>query len=244
MDLATLSPGTILAAVVSVALLPFVAVMVTSFAKLVVVFSLLRSALGLQQTPPNVVLNGLAIILSVYVMYPVGLEVSELARERLAGGAAQSDNKAASRFSGPSSAAKNTAAPSNGAELERLLGVAEHAMPPLRNFLIKHSSDAEREFFLATAQRMLPEMRRAQLGKDDLIVIAPAFTTSELSRAFQIGFVIFLPFLVIDLIVASVLQALGMMMLSPTTISLPFKLLLFVALDGWSKLVHGLLATY
>jgi type III secretion protein R len=243
MDLTTLSPGTILAAVVSVALLPFVAVMVTSFAKLVVVFSLLRSALGLQQTPPNVVLNGLAIILSVYVMYPVGLEVSELARERLAGGAAQTD-KAASRFSGPSTTAKNTTATSNGAELERLLGVAEHAMPPLRNFLIKHSSDAEREFFLATAQRMLPEPRRAQLGKDDLIVIAPAFTTSELSRAFQIGFVIFLPFLVIDLIVASVLQALGMMMLSPTTISLPFKLLLFVALDGWSKLVHGLLATY
>jgi type III secretion protein R len=243
MDFATLSPGTILAAVVSVALLPFVAVMVTSFAKLVVVFSLLRSALGLQQTPPNVVLNGLAIILSVYVMYPVGLEVSELARERLAGGAAQTD-KAAGRFSGPSSAAKNAAATSNGAELERLLGVAEHAMPPLRNFLIKHSSDAEREFFLATAQRMLPEAKRAQLGKDDLIVIAPAFTTSELSRAFQIGFVIFLPFLVIDLIVASVLQALGMMMLSPTTISLPFKLLLFVALDGWSKLVHGLMATY
>jgi type III secretion protein R len=243
MDFATLSPGTILAAVVSVALLPFVAVMVTSFAKLVVVFSLLRSAMGLQQTPPNVVLNGLAIILSVYVMYPVGLEVSELARERLAGGAAQTD-KAAGRFSGPSSAAKNTAASSNGAELERLLGVAEHAMPPLRNFLIKHSSDAEREFFLATAQRLLPEARRAQLGKDDLIVIAPAFTTSELSRAFQIGFVIFLPFLVIDLIVASVLQALGMMMLSPTTISLPFKLLLFVALDGWSKLVHGLMATY
>jgi type III secretion protein R len=177
------------------------------------------------------------------VMYPVGLEVSELARERLAGGAAQTD-KAAGRFSGPSSAAKNAAATSNGAELERLLGVAEHAMPPLRNFLIKHSSDAEREFFLATAQRLLPEARRAQLGKDDLIVIAPAFTTSELSRAFQIGFVIFLPFLVIDLIVASVLQALGMMMLSPTTISLPFKLLLFVALDGWSKLVHGLMATY
>jgi type III secretion protein R len=243
MDFATLSPGAILAAVVSVALLPFVAVMVTSFAKLVVVFSLLRSALGLQQTPPNVVLNGLAIILSVYVMYPVGLEVSALAQERLAGGAAQSD-KTAGRFSGPSSAAKSNAAPSNGAELERLLGVAEHAMPPLRAFLIKHSSDAEREFYLATAQRMLPEARRAQLGKDDLIVIAPAFTTSELSRAFQIGFVIFLPFLVIDLIVASVLQALGMMMLSPTTISLPFKLLLFVSLDGWSKLVHGLLATY
>jgi type III secretion protein R len=242
MDFATLSPGTILAAVVSVALLPFVAVMVTSFAKLVVVFSLLRSAMGLQQTPPNVVLNGLAIILSVYVMYPVGLEVSELARERLASGAAQSD-KAAGRFSGPSSAAKS-AATSGGAELERLLGVAEHAMPPLRNFLIKHSSDAEREFFLATAQRLLPEAKRAQLGKDDLIVIAPAFTTSELSRAFQIGFIIFLPFLVIDLIVASVLQALGMMMLSPTTISLPFKLLLFVALDGWSKLVHGLMGTY
>ena len=250
MDATSLSPGTILGAVVGVALLPFVAVMVTSFAKLVVVFSLLRSALGLQQAPPNVVLNGLAIILSVYVMYPVGLATSDLVREKLEAAPAAGESggtRSAPRFTGPSTttaAAKPSAAASNTAEISRVLAVAEQSLGPLRGFLARHSTDAEREFFLATAQRLLPPERRAALGKDDLVVIVPAFTTSELTRAFQIGFLIFLPFLVVDLIVAAVLQALGMMMLSSTTISLPFKLLLFVALDGWSKLVHGLVSTY
>jgi type III secretion protein R len=240
MDFDSFSPGTILVAVVTVALVPYVAVMITAFTKLVVVFSLLRNALGLQQTPPNVVLNGLAIILSAYVMYPVGLQMAEQAGMSFD---AASGNAGAPRFAGLSSAPK-PGGKDDTADLSRLLERANKAKEPLREFLVKHSSDAEREFFLATAQRMLPEAKRAQLGKDDLIVIVPAFTTSELARAFQIGFIIFLPFLVIDLLVANVLQALGMMMLSPTTISLPFKLLLFVALDGWSKLVHGLLASY
>jgi type III secretion protein R len=125
-----------------------------------------------------------------------------------------------------------------------LMARAERAKEPLRGFLVKHTSADEREFFLSTARRMLPEDKRAQITSEDLIVVVPAFTVSELARAFQIGFIIFLPFLVIDLIVANILQALGMMMLSPTTISLPFKLLLFVLLDGWSKLIHGLVLTY
>jgi type III secretion protein R len=221
-ELGSLSPGLILALVVGLALAPYIAVMITAFTKLVVVFSLLRNALGLQQTPPNIVLNGLAIILSVYVMYPVGIEMAAAADPILA------EQKA-------------TGAP---LQISELLTVADRAKEPLRGFLVKHTSAAEREFFLSTAKRLLPEDKRATATANDLIVIVPAFTVSELARAFQIGFLIFLPFLVIDLIVANILQALGMMMMSPTTVSLPFKLLLFVLLNGWSKLIHGLVLTY
>ena len=115
---------------------------------------------------------------------------------------------------------------------------------PLRTFLIQHSSDSERAFFLRSVQRMLPPERRAELTPDDFIVIVPAFTVSELTAAFQIGFLIFLPFLIIDLVVANILLALGMMMLSPTTVSLPFKLLLFVMVDGWNLLVGSLVNSF
>lgn len=221
MEIGSLSPALILITVVSLALAPYVAVMITAFTKLVVVFSLLRNALGLQQTPPNLVLNGLAIILSVYVMYPVGLEMSDAAGPVL-----------------------KQHADSKPLTVTNLLEAGERAKEPLRGFLIKHTSAEEREFFLSTARRSLPEHKRELVTSEDLVVVVPAFTVSELARAFQIGFILFLPFLVIDLIVANVLQALGMMMLSPTTISLPFKLLLFVLLDGWSKLIHGLVLTY
>jgi type III secretion protein R len=220
-ELGSLSPALILALVVGLALAPYIAVMITAFTKLVVVFSLLRNALGLQQTPPNIVTNGLAIILAIYVMYPVWLEMSDAAKPALERPAA--------------------AAP---LDLNDLLGIADRAKEPLRRFLVEHTDAEEREFFLSTARHMLPEPKRAAVSNQDLIVVVPAFTVSELSRAFQIGFILFLPFLVIDLIIANVLQALGMMMLSPTTISLPFKLLLFVLLDGWSKLIHGLVLTY
>ena len=129
-------------------------------------------------------------------------------------------------------------------DAERLMGIFQAAKEPLRGFLIHHSNDAERAFFLRSAQRLLPADRRDDLDVDDFIVVIPAFTVSELTTAFQIGFLIFLPFLIIDLVVANILLALGMMMLSPTTISLPFKLLLFVLVDGWAKLVHGLVLTY
>jgi type III secretion protein R len=220
-ELGSLSPALILALVVGLALAPYLAVMVTAFTKLVVVFSLLRNALGLQQTPPNIVTNGLAIILAVYVMYPVWHEMADAAKPAL---------------ERPAAAAPMT--------LNDLTGIVGRAKEPLRRFLVEHTDVEEREFFLSTARKMLPEAKGAALRQDDLIVVVPAFTVSELSRAFQIGFILFLPFLVIDLIVANVLQALGMMMLSPTTISLPFKLLLFVLLDGWSKLIHGLVLTY
>jgi type III secretion protein R len=219
MDFGSLSPALIIVTVVGLALAPFVAVMVTSFTKIVVVLSLLRNALGLQQVPPNVVINGLAIILSIYIMSPVILDSY---------GAI--DQRAASQ-------------PQQKFDVRRMIDLAASGREPLRRFLIKHSSDGERDFFLHTAKRLLAN-NQTQIGAEDFMVVVPAFTVTELTAAFQIGFLIYLPFLVIDLIVANILLALGMMMLSPTTVSLPFKLMLFVFLDGWAKLVHGLVLTY
>jgi type III secretory pathway component EscR len=124
-----------------------------------------------------------------------------------------------------------------------LFALFEAGKEPLRTFLINHSHRSERAFFLRSASRLMPE-RAHMLTEDHFLVVIPAFTVSELTTAFQIGFLIFLPFLIIDLVVANLLLALGMMMMSPTIISLPFKLLLFVLVDGWAKLVHGLVLTY
>jgi type III secretion protein R len=228
MDFGSLSPGVILVTVVGLALAPFVAVMVTSFTKIVVVLSLLRNALGLQQVPPNVVINGLAIILSIYIMYPVLLD---------------SYGTIEQHASGAATLAPKAGGPQKALDARQLIDLISTGKEPLRSFLVKHSSNGERAFFLHTARQLLPK-DPAQVAADDYLVVVPAFTVTELTTAFQIGFLIFLPFLVIDLIVANILLALGMMMLSPTTVSLPFKLMLFVFLDGWAKLVHGLILTY
>jgi type III secretion protein R len=219
MDLSSFTPGSALITVILLALAPFVAVMVTSFTKIVVTLSLLRNALGLQQVPPNIVLNGLALILTLYVMYPVGQQMA----------AANQDVKPIAAVS---------------SDTQALFTYADKAKEPLRAFLMKHSTPRERAFFLKTAQRINgPDQARAMTQRD-FIVVVPAFTVSELAAAFQIGFLIFLPFLIIDLVVSNILLAMGMMMLSPTTVSLPFKLLLFVLIDGWVKLAHGLVLSY
>jgi type III secretion protein R len=197
-------------------LAPFMAIMVTSFAKLVIVLSLVRNALGLQQIPPNLVLNGLALVLSIYIMAPLGLRIMDSAEQRLA----------------------------NGVQTKALFEVIRDAREPLQQFLGKHAQPREREFFVQSAARLWPAEQAQALKNDDLMVLVPAFTVSELTAAFKIGFVIYLAFVVIDLVVANVLVALGMMMFSPTVVSVPLKLLLFVLLDGWSKLIHGLILTY
>ena len=216
MDLSEFSPSSALITVILIGLVPFVAVMITSFTKIVVVLSLLRNALGLQQVPPNLVINGLALILSIYVMYPV---LNEAIRN-------------VSQFQDLDS------------DTSTVLESANLAKEPMRQFLIKHADQREREFFLLTARKMLDKNSAHEMDIDDFIIIIPAFTVSELTDAFKIGFLIFLPFIVIDLVVANILMAMGMMMLSPTTVSLPFKILLFVIIEGWVKLSHGLVLTY
>jgi type III secretion protein R len=218
MDLTQFSPSSALITVVILALVPFVAVMITSFTKIVVVLSLLRNALGLQQVPPNLIINGLALVLSIYVMYPVSKQIYE-------------------HISTVENPLKDT---------NTILEAVNSSKEPMREFLSKHANMKEREFFLSSIKRMLKdkESEAEDLLVDDFIVLIPAFTISELTAAFQIGFLIFLPFIVIDLVIANVLMAMGMMMLSPTVISLPFKLLLFVLVDGWAKLAHGLVISY
>ena len=215
MDLTQFSPSSALVTVILIALVPFVAVMVTSFTKIVVVLSLLRNALGLQQVPPNLVINGLALILSVYVMYPVIVEINA-----------------------------SMGADAQIADTGELLDAANEAKEPMREFLIKHAEPRERKFFFETAKKMLSPEQAANISDRDFLVIIPAFTVSELTDAFKIGFLIFLPFVIVDLVIANILMALGMMMLSPTTVSLPFKILLFVLVEGWVKLIHGLVLTY
>jgi type III secretion protein R len=220
MDLSAFTPASALITVIALAIAPFFAVMVTSFTKLVVVLSLLRNALGLPQTPPNVVINGLALILTIYVMMPVGLDVAQ--RWQASGQTLDTTTR----------------------DTQRMVAAIDTVKEPLREFLVKHAAPRERAFFLKTARRMAGEERATMIGDTDFVVVIPAFVVSELSTAFQIGFLIFLPFLVIDLVVANVLLAMGMMMMSPVTVALPFKLLLFVLIDGWVKLVHGLVLSY
>lgn len=200
------------------ALLPFAAVVVSSYIKIVVVIYLVRNALGVQTIPPNLAVNGLAIILSVYIMMPIGSAMYE-------------------RLTVPDIKLTDLSSP----ETQEVLS---ESLQPIKDFLIKHSSESERQFFADTTKKLWPEEDAENVDSEHILVLLPSFTTSQLTSAFEIGFLIFLPFVVIDLIVSNILLAMGMMMVSPMTISLPFKLLLFVVADGWTRLIHGLVLTY
>lgn len=212
-------PFALLLPLLVLGLLPFAAVMVTSYTKLVIVFSLLRNALGIQNVPPNMVLNSLALIFSAYIMAPVGMAVGESLQN-----------------SGLLTGKKM--------ETPQLLDALSDAKEPIKSFIVEHGNERERRFFLRSAGKLWPEERTKGLEETDLLIAVPAFTVSELTAAFQIGFVIYLCFVSIDLILANVLLAMGMSMVSPTVISVPFKLLLFTVLDGWSLLLHGLVLSY
>lgn len=212
----TFDPFYITVALLSLSLAPFVALMVTSFVKLSIVLSLVRNALGIQQIPPNMVINGLALILSLYIMAPVGIDMFDIISDAFN---------------------KNN-------DFKSLVKEAGNAREPLRDFLLKHSDKKERLFFAQSAKKLWQNESARKLQTTDLIVLIPAFTVNELAKAFKIGFLIYLPFVIIDLIVSNILLAMGMMMMSPMTISLPFKLLLFVLTDGWTKLIHAMVLSY
>lgn len=209
-------PLTLIVLTAALSLAPFFAVMMTSYVKLVVVLSLVRNALGIQQIPPNLVINGLAIIISVYIMSPVATSTFAIVEQ-----------EDLTKLDAPT--------------IQRLL---EKAQEPIVVFLKKHSNDREKLFFLDTTKRLWSAEAAATINKDSFLILVPAFTVSELTSAFQIGFLLYLPFIAIDLIVSNILLAMGMMMVSPMTISLPFKLLLFVLVDGWTRLIHGIVLTY
>lgn len=206
-------------------LMPFIIMILTSFLKIVVVLSLLRTALGVQQAPPNQIINGVAFLLSLFIMYPTGAKMFDAAQSFIT----------------------QTRAPdsilSTGSSTY-IIQVASVAREPLRDFLKKNSSSKHQAQFYRLAYRGLPEEYRDDLKVDDFMVLVPSYITSQLKEAFEIGVLIYIPFFVIDLVTSNILLAMGMMMLSPVTISMPLKLFLLVMLDGWTILIDGLVKTF
>ncbi|MCE5293898.1 MAG: type III secretion system export apparatus subunit SctR [Chlamydiales bacterium] len=213
------------AAIAFMSLMPFIVMILTSFVKIVVVLSLLRNALGVQQAPPNQVINGVAFLLSIYVMYPTGVKMYDAAQGVLA------RQNVPETFTSPDSA-------------QYVLEIAAAAREPLRDFLRNNSLVKHHRIFFRTIYRLLPEEHKADLKPDDFMILVPSFITTQLKSAFEIGVLIYIPFFVIDLVVSNILLAMGMMMLSPVTISMPLKLFLLVMLDGWTLLIEGLVSTF
>jgi flagellar biosynthetic protein FliP len=192
----------------AVSLLPAIMLMMTSFTRIIIVLGILRQAIGAGNTPPNQVLVGLALFLTLFVMSPVVERINEDAYKPYAAGTIEASV------------------------------AMDRALVPLKKFML----DQTRESDIATFVRISGGKGYATPQDVPLMILVPSFVTSELKTAFLIGFLIFIPFVIIDLVVASVLMSMGMMMLSPVLISLPFKLMLFVLVDGWS-LVMGTLAS-
>jgi type III secretion protein R len=211
-------PLSLFLALAALGLLPFLAVMVTSFAKIHVVLTLTRNALGVQQAPPSMVLNSMALILTAYIMAPVGFAAYEPVKAEVESGKVP--------------------------VAQVIFKIAQSGREPLVAFMSKHAHERERAFFVSAAKRLWPEPMARALDPNSLLVVVPAFLISQVTDAFIIGMIVYLTFIVVDFIVAGVLLALGMSMISPTVVSVPFKLLAFIAVDGWSMLLHNLVLTY
>jgi len=194
----------------ALAFLPAILLLMTAFTRIVIVMSLLRHALGTQASPPNQIIIGLSLFLTLFVMAPVADQIYDEAYL-------------------PFTEQKITAAQA-----------FDKGQVPLKAFMLKQTREPDLALFLRLARQGAPATR----ADIPLRVLVPAFVTSELKTAFQIGFMVFLPFVIIDMVVASVLMSMGMMMLSPVLISLPFKLMLFVLVDGWNLLIGSLIASF
>ena len=198
----------ILLIMTALSFIPAFVILMTSFTRIIIVFSILRQALGLQQTPSNQILTGMALFLTMFIMAPVFDRVNTDALQ-----------------------------PYLNEQMTAQQAI-DKAQVPLKDFMLAQTRQSDLDLFMRLSKRT------DIAGPDQvpLTILVPAFVTSELKTAFQIGFMIFIPFLIIDMVVASVLMAMGMMMLSPLIISLPFKIMLFVLVDGWA-LIMGTLAS-
>lgn len=197
----------ILMIMTALSFIPAFVILMTSFTRIIIVFSILRQALGLQQTPSNQVLTGMALFLTLFIMAPVFDKVN-----------------------------KDALQPYLSEQMTAQQAI-DKAQGPLKDFMLAQTRQSDLDMFVRLSKRT----DIASPEQAPLTILVPAFVTSELKTAFQIGFMIFIPFLIIDMVVASVLMAMGMMMLSPLIISLPFKIMLFVLVDGWA-LIMGTLA--
>ena len=191
---------------------PFILLMMTCFTRIIIVLSFLRNALGLQQTPPNQVLVGLALFITSVVMQPVLHQVNETALKPYNDGLIETQE------------------------------FLDRASVPMKDFMLKQTTASEVKLFKSLSQN--EDVQNLEGTDLPLHIVVPAFITSELKRAFLIGFLLFIPFLLIDMIVSSTLMSMGMIMLPPVMISLPFKLMLFVVVDGWGLLIKTLIMTY
>ena len=194
----------------SVSLLPSLLVMMTSFTRIIIVLSFLRNALGIQQTPPNIVLVGIGIFLTLFIMAPVTDDITQNAYKPYTEGAITQQE------------------------------ALQRAQKPLKEFMLKQIEVDTLDMYMSASGESTPE----NVEDIPMRVVVPAFMTSELKRAFIMGFLLFIPFLLIDIVVSSTLMSMGMIMLPPAMISLPFKILLFVTLDGWNLLFSTLLRSF
>ncbi|ANG66002.1 EscR/YscR/HrcR family type III secretion system export apparatus protein [Chlamydia gallinacea 08-1274/3] len=199
--------------------------LLTSYLKIIITLVLLRNALGVQQTPPSQVLNGIALILSIYVMFPTGVAMYNDAKKEI-----QANTIPRDLFS------------AEGAET--VFVALSKSKEPLRSFLIRNTPKSQIQSFFKISQKTFPKEVREHMTISDFVIVIPAFIMGQIKNAFEIGVLIYLPFFVIDLVTANVLVAMQMMMLSPLSISLPLKLLLVVMVDGWTLLLQGLMISF
>ncbi|MCT4700529.1 type III secretion system export apparatus subunit SctR [Enterobacteriaceae bacterium H20N1] len=200
----------------ALSLLPLLVIIGSSFLKIAIVLSLLRNALGIQQVPPNMAIYGMALILTVFIMTPVAYQISDNLQQ--APLTLESENL-----------------------FERL---DQEALSPYRTFLSRHTESRQVKFFSQSATQLWPDPVRKMVPEDSLFIMLPAFMVSQLIESFKIGLLLYLPFIAIDLIISNILLAMGMMMVSPMTISLPFKLLVFIMVGGWERLLMQLVLSY
>ena len=198
-----------------IALAPSLLIMMTCFTRIVIVFSLLRNAIGLQQTPPNQVLIGLALFLSLFIMNPVLTEINETGLQ-----------------------------PYKNGEITQEVAL-ENMKKPIKRFMLRQIKEDDLNLFLSLSGKSDVDISDTEsLISLGLNIIVPSFITSELKRAFTMGFLLYIPFMVIDMIVSSALMSMGMVMLPPSMISLPFKLMLFVVVNGWSLIIEMLVKSF
>lgn len=200
----------------ALSLMPMLLVVCTAFLKIVIVLMITRNAIGVQQVPPGMAINGIALAATLFIMAPVGYEMAEIVK----------------------------VSPLDLTSVGALQQTGMEAIKPLRTFMLRNSDPDILTHLLENAMRMWPAQMAQEVQREDLILLAPAFVLSQLQAGFEIGFLIYIPFIVIDLIVSNLLLALGMQMVSPMTISLPLKLLLFEMVSGWSRLLDSLFFSY
>jgi len=216
MEMGPLNPIMLALFLGALALLPMMLIICTSFLKITMVLQLTRNAMGVQQVPPTMALNGIALAATLFIMAPVFSDMTDRLK----------------------------AIPVDFSSMERLEYTTANGIEPLKTFMRKNTDPDIVIHLQENAQRMWPKRMADSVTPENMLLIIPAFVLSELQNGFKIGFLIFIPFIVVDLIVSNILLALGMQMVSPMTVSLPLKILLFVLISGWTRLLDGLFYSY